>query len=103
MAWINFDKLAHITCFISEIVLRIDATPADADHAPADPFDIEIRMLRKALGPVAVTGLRALGIKLPESRRDLDRFDTNLIDGKPLKGSKNGIAGHPLERRRCRA
>jgi hypothetical protein len=85
MDWINFDKLAHITCFISDIVQRIDRTPANADHAPADPFDIEIRMLRKALGPMAITGLRAIGIKLPESRRDLDRFVTNLIDGKPLK------------------
>lgn len=84
MDWINFDKLAHITCFISDIVQRIDRTPADADHAPTDPFDIEVRMLRKALGPVAITGLRAMGIKLPESRSDLDRFITNLVDGKPL-------------------
>ena len=85
MDWINFDKLAHITCFISDIVQRIDATPADADHTPTDPFDIEIRMLRKALGPVVITSLRAMGIKLPESRKDLDQFVTNLIDGKPLK------------------
>ncbi len=85
MDWINFDKLAHITCFIREIVERIDRTPTNADHKPFDPFGTEVRMLRKALGPMAVTGLRAMGIKLPESRKDLDRFVTNLIDGKPLK------------------
>jgi aminopeptidase YwaD len=76
MDWINFDKLAHITCFISDIVQRIDVTPPDADHAPTDPFDIELRMLRKALGPLAITGLRAMGIKLPESREELDRLVT---------------------------
>jgi hypothetical protein len=85
MDWINFDKLAHITRFISDIVERIDHTPADADHKPFDPFGTEVRMLRKALGPMAITGLHAMGIKLPESRKDLDRFVSNLIDGKPLK------------------
>jgi hypothetical protein len=85
MEWINFDKLAHITRFIGDIVQRIDRTPADADHAPTDPFETEIRMFRKALGRMLVAGLRAYGIKLPESRTDLDRMVTALIDGKPLK------------------
>ena len=51
MDWINFDKLAHITRFIGDIVERIDRTPTNADRSRVDPFDIEIRMLRKALGP----------------------------------------------------
>lgn len=85
MEWINFDKLAHITRLIGDMVERIDLTPADANHAPADPLAIEIRMLRKALGPIIITALRAYGIKIPKSRADLDRFVTNLIDGKPLK------------------
>lgn len=84
MDWINFDKLAHITCLIGDIVERIDSVPAEADRTRTDPFDIEIRMLRKALGTIVLTALRAYGIKIPKSRADLDRFVTNLIDGKPL-------------------
>ena len=85
MEWINFDKLAHITRFIADLIERIDATPADAGHSPVDPFDTEIRMLRKALGPVAVAALRAYGIKLPESRKELDEFVTGLVDGNFLR------------------
>jgi hypothetical protein len=81
MEWINFDKLARITQFIADLVERIDATPADTDRAPVDPFETEIRMLKKALGPVAVTALRAYGIKLPESRGELDEFIGGLVDG----------------------
>lgn len=82
MDWINFDKLADITCYIADLVERIDATPADADHTPADPFDTEIRMLKKALGPIAITGIRATGFQIPESREDLDAFIKKVIDGK---------------------
>ncbi|MCW1913105.1 M28 family peptidase [Luteolibacter sp. GHJ8] len=81
MDWINFDKLAHITRFIADIVVRIDHVPADAEHAAADPFDTDLRMLRKALGPVAIAGLRAVGIKMPESRKELDGFLGALVDG----------------------
>ena len=75
----------HITQFIADLVERIDGTPADADHAPADPFETEIRMLRKAFGSVAIAALRVFGIKLPESREELDSFVTDLIGGKLLK------------------
>lgn len=85
MEWINFDKLAHITRFIGDIVQRIDRAPADADRSPTDPYEIEIRMFRKALGRIVVAALRAYGIKLPESRVDADRMVEALMDGKPLK------------------
>ena len=85
MEWINFDKLAHITRFIADLVERIDATPADTDRSPVDPFETEIRMLKKALGPVAVTALRAYGIKLPKSREELDEFVGGLVDGNLLR------------------
>ena len=64
---------------------RIDRTPADADRSRVDPFDIEIRMLRKALGPILLTGLRAYGVKIPASRADADRLVSNLVAGQPLK------------------
>ena len=85
MEWINFDKLAHITCFIGDLVDRIDRTPADADHTTTDPFEIEIRMLRKALGPVLIAGLRAFGIKMPKSREELDAFVSGLVDDNLLR------------------
>jgi hypothetical protein len=84
MDWINFDKLAHITRLIGDIVQRIDRTPTNADRSRVDPFDIEIRMLRKALGPIIITGLRAYGIKIPKARAELDQLVCNLMDGKPL-------------------
>jgi hypothetical protein len=83
--WINFDKLAHITRFIADIVERIDRTPGDADHTPTDPFATEARMLRKAVGPLAVTGLRAFGVKLPESRAELDSLINRLLYGRALQ------------------
>lgn len=85
MEWINFDKLAHITCFIADLIESIDAAPASSDRSPVDPFEMEIRMLKKALGPIAITALRAYGVKVPESREDLDRFVTHLIHGHALK------------------
>lgn len=81
MDWINFDKLAHITRFIADIVVRIDRTPADASHRRFDPFDTDVRMLKKALGPVAAAGLRTMGIKIPESRKELDGFLGGLVAG----------------------
>jgi hypothetical protein len=74
MAWINFNKLAHITRFVGDLIERIDQTPADADRRPCDPFDTEIRMLRKAIGPALPLALRYFGIRMPQSRKDLDAW-----------------------------
>ena len=41
--------------------------------------------IRKALGPLAVAGLLTFGIKLPETRKELDSFVTGLVDGKLLR------------------
>ena len=81
MEWINFDKLARITRFIADLVEQIDAIPVDAEQAAEDPFDFELRLLKKALGPVATAGLRLYGIKLPKSREDLDEFVGGLAAG----------------------
>lgn len=83
LEWINFDKLARITTFIADLVERIDATPAAADRSAVDPFETEVRMLKKALGPIGVAGLRAHGMKMPESREDLDDFVGGLVGGNP--------------------
>jgi hypothetical protein len=87
MDWINFDKLAHINCFIGDLVERIDRTSPDADRTPCDPFETEMRMLRKALGPALPLAMKYLGIKMPENRKELDETVELLIDGKLPKRS----------------
>jgi hypothetical protein len=77
MRWINFDKLAHITRFIADIIDRIDATPHDTDRTPFDPFELEMRMLRRALGPALVPALKRFGMTMPTCREELD----DLLDG----------------------
>ena len=82
MRWINFDKLAHITRYVGDLIERIDRVPDDADRAPCDPFETEIRMLRKALGPALPIAMKYFGIKMPESRKGLDETVGAMIDGK---------------------
>jgi hypothetical protein len=82
MEWINFDKLAHITCFIADLVERIDRTPADADHSPTDPFETEMRMLRKAIGPALPIALKYLRIEKPKTRKELTELVDDLSRGK---------------------
>ncbi len=81
MRWINFDKLAHITRYVGDIIERIDQAPSNADRAPCDPFETEIRMLRKALGPALPLAMKYFGIKMPESRKDLDETIGAMING----------------------
>jgi hypothetical protein len=83
MRWINFDKLAHITRFVADIIARIDNTPSDADREPFDPFDLEIRMLRRALGPALVPVLARFGITMPTCREELDELLDDLLHGIP--------------------
>lgn len=53
----------------------------DANHPPADSFEIEARVLEKELVPVGFVALRAYGISLPESRLELDDFVGGLAGG----------------------
>lgn len=72
--WINFDKLAHITRFIADLVARIDDLSDEYEWELYDPFDTDIRMLKRALGPIAIAALRAYGIKIPKTREELDEL-----------------------------
>lgn len=82
MEWINFDKLAHITIYISKLVEKINATPLEADRTPRDAFDMEIEMIRSALGRPIVTALSTAGIRFPESRAEFDQLIEDLSSGK---------------------
>ncbi len=79
--WINFDKLAHITRYVGELIERIDAAPDDADRTPCDPFETEIRMLSKALGPALPQAMKYFGIKMPKTRQEFSA----LLDEKFIR------------------
>lgn len=82
--WINLRKLARITEFHAEIITRIDQQPAEQAAAPTcDPVSFEIRMLRKALGPLLPLATKYFKIKLPQTRQELDAFIESLIGGGP--------------------
>jgi aminopeptidase YwaD len=81
MEWINFDKLAHITRFIGELVEQIDRTPADADRVPTDFFDTELRMWNKALGLALPLAMKYLGLKMPQTREELNDLVEHVGNG----------------------
>ena len=81
MDWINFDKLAHITRYIGELVEQIDCIPAGADRAPTDHFDTEMRMWRSALGLALPLAMKYFGLKMPETREELTDLVEHIGDG----------------------
>jgi hypothetical protein len=81
MEWINFNKLAHITRFVGDLIERIDRTPPDEDTAPCDPVKTEARMLRKAFGPALPLIMRFFGFTMPKSRAEMDAFIRTLMAG----------------------
>ena len=81
MDWINFRKLADTTAFTADLIERIDRKVEEAESIPCEPFEVESRMLKKALGPVVVTVLRIFGFRIPETRKGLDDFVTGIVDG----------------------
>lgn len=74
-------RLAHITRYVGDLIQRIDDTPKTADHTPQDPFETEIRMLRKAIGPALPLAMRYFDIPTPRSREDLDDLVATLKGG----------------------
>ncbi len=73
--WINFSKLADLTDFIHDLLTRLDATPAAQDPEAPDPDEFEIRMIKKAVGPVRLKlALKAAGLDMPKDRKGLDQL-----------------------------
>ena len=82
LEWINFDKLGRITAFVADLIEQINATPRHPETGPRDPFDVDIRMLRDALGLALPLGLKALGREIPTSREELDSLIENALSNK---------------------
>lgn len=82
MEWVNFKKFARITRFVADMIERINQDPAKGGNPnPCAPYAFEIRMLRRAIGPLLPLGLNDFGIKMPDSREDLDNLMTRIVDG----------------------
>jgi hypothetical protein len=90
MEWINFEKLARVTRFVADVMEEIDRTPdAESGPSPCDPVDFEIRMFRRAAGPLLPLVLKYFDIVMPGSRAELDNLISGLINGKlPRSGSR---------------
>lgn len=59
---------------------RPGPVPGKGGH-DLDPFDFEIRLIRKAAGPALPFLLKALGRQLPASRKDLNDVIGALVRG----------------------
>lgn len=77
--WINFKKLARITEFVAGLIEKIDDNPAKRTRKKSDPFEFEIRMIRKTVGPALPLILRSFGESMPENREDLDQLIGMLV------------------------
>jgi hypothetical protein len=77
------------TRFVADVMEEIDRTPdAESGPSPCDPVDFEIRMFRRAAGPLLPLVLKYFDIVMPGSRAELDNLISGLINGKlPRSGS----------------
>lgn len=81
LKWINFDKLARITDFVAGLLRRIDERPGERGRVRVDPFEFEVRMIRKAAGPALPILLKVLGREIPASRGELDAVIGRVVRG----------------------
>ncbi|HVR73404.1 MAG TPA: M28 family peptidase [Planctomycetota bacterium] len=68
--WLNFEKLAHVSSFVRELVRGMD-TPSQARAGRVDTTQFEIRMLERALGARREVLADLLGLPQIETREDL--------------------------------
>ncbi len=78
--WINFSRVRRILDFLIEIIGLLDKAPMHRGRKAIDPYEFEIRMMRKAIGWPLPLLLRYMGCrKLPlRSRADLDDLARKL-------------------------
>jgi len=78
--WINFFTVEKVLSFLLRILELLDSTPMEQERHGIDPFDYEIRMMKKAVGPLLPVVLRLLGMGKTAlgSREDLDRLSDLL-------------------------
>lgn len=74
LEWINFGKLGRITQYVADLIDQINGTPSTQAQPLDDQelFDLEMEMLREALGMTLPMALKHFKQKLPTSREALD-------------------------------
>ncbi len=72
--WINFNRVRKILDFLLEITGLLDQAPMNRGRRTIDPYEFELRMMRKAVGWPLPFLLRYMGFRKwsLRSRRDLD-------------------------------
>lgn len=79
--WINFAKLGRIVEFVAALIEKIDRRPGDRARERDDPFEFEMRMIRKLAGPFLPVVLKLAGVPMPKDRDDLDLLIESLVGG----------------------
>jgi len=80
LEWINFDKLVDITLFVIQLIDHI-IVDSQSKPEPCDPYEFEIKMLKKAIGPLYHPLLKLAGKKSPKTRSDLNHLIGELVTG----------------------
>jgi len=83
LEWINFSKLGRITHYVADLIDQINGT-TPAQPQPLDDqelFDLEMEMLREALGVTLPMALKHFKQKLPTSREELDGMLSGVFEG----------------------
>jgi len=81
LEWINFGKLGRITHYVADLIDQINGTPSTPPQPLDDQelFDLEMEMLREALGVTLPMALKHFKKKLPTSRDELDAMLSNSL------------------------
>lgn len=77
--WINFKKLAAITEFVATCIRKIDETPGGASSERPDTVDFEVRMIRRAIGPLLPVLMKRYGVAIPTTRQEMDALIRLLV------------------------
>jgi len=72
--WINFGKLARLKGLVTGMIERIDETPGDPYRELVDPLDLELHMIREAVGSQLRPILKSFGITVPGTQEEMDRL-----------------------------
>ncbi|NOQ21368.1 MAG: M28 family peptidase [Candidatus Aegiribacteria sp.] len=78
--WINFSRVRRILDFLLEILRLLDKAPMNRGRKTIDPYELELRMIRRAIGWPLPLMLRYIGLRKRslQSRRDLDALAGKL-------------------------
>ncbi len=80
MDWVDFRAVSLVGEWVLNLIRRLDEDCPEGIAVPAETFEMEKRMLKRALGPLLPGLLLYLGIRkfAPKSRQDMDDIALRL-------------------------